>query len=280
MLRKNLFISPFVLLLSVAVFFTGCDGLLDTGSESETGSMEVMLHDAPADYEEVNVFIERVEVNNIEEDTGWVEIGAPQQTFDLLELTNGAMAHLGTAELETGTYEQIRLILSSDGHNVVIDGEPHDMFVPSGEQTGIKLNINAEILPDINYTLLLDFDAARSVVERGTQQSGIEYLLKPVIRATNQAESGNIAGEVSPIEAEPFVYAIEADDTLSSTRADADDGSFTLVGLEEGSYTVAVEPTNEDYQSAVVSDVEVTVGETNDIGTIELIEDDQNGEND
>lgn len=255
--------------LSLSVILVGCDGS-GTGTSGETGTMEVQLHDAPNNYEEVNVFIERVEVNNADTDTGWVEISSPQQSYDLLELTNGATEVLGSKELPAGTYEQIRLILSSDGHSVVVDGQEHSMFVPSGAQTGIKLNVNAEIQPDITYTLLLDFDASRSVVERGNEQSGVEYLLKPVISASNKAETGNIAGVVNPADAEPFVYAIAGSDTLSSTKADTADGSFKLIGLEDGTYTVSVDPTNDNYQSKDTTGVDVTVGDTNDIGTIEL----------
>lgn len=270
MLHQKLLTIPLALLLAASVMLTGCN----TGSDTGTGTLEVMLHDAPANYDAVNVFIESVEVNNAATDTGWVEINSPQQSFDLLELTNGAMAPLGSAQLEAGTYEQIRLILSSGGHSVVVDGIEHDMFIPSGAQTGIKLNVNAEIESDITYTLLLDFDAARSVVERGNEQSGIEYLLKPVIRATSEAITGNIAGVVEPLDAEPFVYAIDNSgaepDTLSSTKASDTDGSFKLVGLEAGTYTVSVAPTNETYQTEDTTGVEVTVGETNELGTITL----------
>lgn len=252
------------IILGFTLLFAGCDAGTDV--DGGTGTLEVMLHDAPANYEQVNVTIESVQVNNTENDTGWVEISSPQQTYDLLELTNGAMAHLGSKELEPGTYEQIRLILSSDGHSVVVGGTEHDLFVPSGAQTGVKLNVNAEIEEDITYTLLLDFDASRSVVERG--QAG--YLLKPVIKATNEAVTGNIAGSVDPVEAQPFVYAIAEGDTLSSTKADTSDGSFKLIGLEDGTYTVSVDPTNDSYQTQDTTGVAVTVGETNDIGTLTL----------
>lgn len=261
---------PFALLLAVSVIFMGCDS--GTNADADMGTMEVLLHDAPADYDEVNVLIESVEVNNSENEEGWVEINNPQQSYDLLELTNGATEVLGSADLPVGTYEQIRLVLSSDGHSVVIDGEEHNMFVPSGGQTGIKLNVNAEIEPDITYTLLLDFDAARSVVVRGDQQSGEDYLLKPVIKATNEAVTGNIAGSVEPVDSNPFVYAIAGEDTLSSTKADTSNGEFQLIGLEEGSYTVSVEPTDETYATENVADVEVTVGETNEIDTITVSE--------
>ncbi|MEX0719252.1 MAG: DUF4382 domain-containing protein [Balneolaceae bacterium] len=257
------FYKLFTALIISSFVAVGC-----TQSDSNVGKLQVLLHDAPASYDEVNVFIERVEVNNGSDEEGWITVGEPQQVFDLLELTNGVLAPLGEVELETGTYEQIRLVLSSDGHSVVKDGESHDMFVPSGSQTGIKLNVNAEIEADIVYVLLLDFDANRSVVVTGNQG----YLLKPVIKATNQALSGNIAGTISPAEAKPIVYVLANGDTLSSTYADTTDGTFRLVGLEEGSYTVSIDPTNTDYQARDTTDVEVVIGETNDLETLELDE--------
>ncbi|MDZ7807001.1 MAG: DUF4382 domain-containing protein [Gracilimonas sp.] len=161
-------------------------------------------------------------------------------------------------------------MLSRDGHSVVTDGVVHDMFIPSGAETGIKLNVNAEIQPDITYTMLLDFDASRSVVVTGTEVSGENYILKPVIKATNQAITGNIEGTVSPADAKPVVYAIANGDTLSSTFADTTSGNFRLIGLEEGSYTVSVDPTNTNYIAKDTLGVTVTVDETNDIGTLEL----------
>lgn len=273
MFSNNILTTIFVLLTTLALLFVSCDSnsSTDPDPDPETGTLEVMLHDAPANYEQVNVFIETVEVNKGQTDEGWIEISTPQQSFDLLTLTNGATEALGSAELEVGTYQQIRLMLSSEGHSVVIDGTEHDMFVPSGDETGIKLNIDADIQSNMTYTLLLDFDAARSIVERGdTSGTGVEYLLKPVIRAYTEAETGNIAGTVEPVDAYAFIYAIAGSDTLSSTKADTTDGTFNLMGLGEGSYTISVDPTNEAYQISDTTGVAVTIGETNDIGTITL----------
>ncbi|PAU92739.1 hypothetical protein CK503_15355 [Aliifodinibius salipaludis] len=270
MTTQKLLQIPFVLLIVTSIVFAGCDSGIN--ADGDTGTMEVLMHDAPANYDEVNVFVERVEVNNSESDEGWIELNSPQQSYDLLELTNGATEVLGSAELPVGTYEQVRLILSSENHSVVVDGKEHSMFVPSGEQTGIKLNVNAEIEPDFTYTMLLDFDAARSVVVRGNQQAGESYLLKPVIKATNEAVTGNIAGAVEPVDSDPFVYAIAGGDTLSSTKADTSNGKFKLIGLEEGSYTVSVDPTNDSYATENVDDVEVSVGETTELETITVPE--------
>ncbi len=272
MLQNRLLNISFVTLFTFSLIFAGCeDNTIGTKADG-TGTLEVLLHDAPANYEEVNVFIKSVEINNGETEEGWETISTPEQSYDLLELVNGATEVLGSAELEAGTYEQIRLILSNNGHSVVVDGTEHDMFVPSGEQTGIKLNVNAEIEPGITYTLLLDFDAARSGVERGNEQSGVKYLLKPVISASNEAVTGNIAGTIEPVDAQPFIYAIADSDTLSSTKADTSDGTFMLIGLEEGTYTVSVDPTNDAYQTSDTTGVEVTVGDTHNIGTVTLSE--------
>jgi hypothetical protein len=271
MLQNKILSLPLTLLFVVAVFFTACDNS-GTGSDGSMGTMTVEMTDAPIDSADaVNVFIERVEVNNAEdEEEGWIVLNEPQQEYNLLELTNGATEVIGSSELEAGTYNQIRLILSEGGHSVEVNGEVHDMMVPSGPQTGIKLNINAVIEPDIEYVLLLDFDASRSVVAAGQPGNAVKYLLKPVIEAKEKAITGNIEGVVDPAEAKPVVYAIANSDTLGSTIADTTSGDFKIIGLEEGSYDVSIDPRNDDYQSETVEDVSVTIGQTNDLGTVEL----------
>lgn len=263
---KNTIQKVFLFSLVVGMAaFTGCS----TDSTPGMGTLEVRMHDAPADYEEVNVFIERVEVNNTTGDEGWQTISEPNEQYNLLELTNGVFEVIGSAELEAGLYPQIRLILSADNNSVVVAGEEHGLFIPSGAQTGVKLNVNAEIQEGIQYTLLLDFDAMRSVVETG-QSENPGFILKPVIRATNEAITGNIGGTISPVEARAAVFAIAGDDTLSTTYADTTNGEFLLVGLEEGTVNVSVEAREDGYTPELIEDVEVTVGETTDLETIEL----------
>ncbi|CAN5445137.1 hypothetical protein BH23BAC3_BH23BAC3_35860 [soil metagenome] len=255
------------MIVTATLLFWGCESTLDSGNGSGKGTMVVKLHDAPVDYDEVNISVARVEVNNTEnESEGWTVISEPNETYNILDLVNGDMAVLADVELEVGTYEQIRLILN-DENTVVIDGESYDLFVPSGVQTGVKLNIDAEIREGIVYTLLLDFDANRSVVKRGVTN---EYNLKPVIRATNEAITGNVSGTVLPVDARAAVFAIQESDTLSTTFADTTSGEFTLVGLKSGSYTVSVEPREEGFEPAALDNVDVTVGETNNVDEIEL----------
>jgi hypothetical protein len=251
---------------AIMLFAIGCS----TSPDTSTGFLEVRMFDAPDNYEQVNVFVERVEMNRAGSEENWQVVSEPEQQYDLLELTNGNFEVIADAELETGTYNQIRLILSRENNNVVIDGQEHSLKIPSGSETGIKLNVNAEIVEGIRYVLLLDFVVNRSVVKTG-QAPSPGYILQPVIRAVSQAESGNIGGSV-PGDAEALITAYLDDEEITSTYADPETGSFLLVGLDEGSYTVVIEPGSENYIGTELDGVEVIIGETNDLGEIELEE--------
>lgn len=260
----NLFTaSLFALVLMIA----GCD----TAPQSETGTLEVRLIDAPIDnVSEVNVVIDSVQVNNSDNEEGWITISEPMQSYDLLKLTNGAYEVLGEVDLEPGTYEQIRLILNPEGNNLVFpDERVEDLFIPSGAQTGVKLNVNAEIEAGFTYTLILDFDASRSVVKAGN--SG-KHLLKPVIKASNEATTGIVSGTVLPADAKSKVMAIVEEDTLTTTLADTTDGTYKLLGLDPGTYRISFEPRVEGYAGTDTTGVEVTAGATTELGTTELEE--------
>lgn len=240
--------------------FTACNSGADT-----TGQFQVNLTDAPADYDEVNVNIESVEVRRGDEngDETWITIMDDPMTVNLLNLSNGNEITLGSQELATGRYTQIRLILGS-GNNLVIDGQNYSLQTPSAQQTGIKLNIDADIQNGESYTLLLDFDAGQSVVKKGTG----DYLLKPVLHAVELSETGSISGSVSPSDFQTYVLATNSEDTLSSYTNDQ--GDFEISALAPGTYDVTFQPENDNYQDTTVTDVNVNSGEDNDIGSITL----------
>ncbi|MDG5767555.1 DUF4382 domain-containing protein [Balneolales bacterium ANBcel1] len=259
--------AAFSLVLIFAV--ASCDDS-STGTSAGKGTLEVLMHDNPGNYQELWIDVQRVEVNNqMDEGTGWIVISEPQEQFNLLELVNGAQVLLGEAELDEGTYRQIRLILG-DNNTLVVDDETYPLKTPSQQQTGLKLYVDAEIREGMTYSLHLDFDVARSVVKRGRGQHENPYLLKPVIRAYSQSETGIISGTVTPAESDPWVYAIAGEDTVSITRSEENTGEFRLLGLLAGTYTVTIEPVAQDFEATEISDVEVTAGEVKELGTIEL----------
>ena len=158
---------------------------------------------------------------------------------------------------------QIRLILG-DNNSIKIDGNEIDLTAPSAQHSGLKLNVHAELTEGITYKILLDFDAARSIVKTGNGK----YNLKPVIRSITEAQSGAIKGVVDSVESIPAVFAIVADDTVATTYAD-ENGKFLLKGVPAGTYTVSFDP-KEGYQGFQKTDVSVTIGSVTDLGTVTL----------
>ena len=262
---KRLLFNTFIA-LSLILLATACD----VSENSSTGTLQVVLTDAPANYESVMIDIQEVRIHDDsdaeDDDSGWRIINDQPIRLDLLELTNGTTEILGEEELEAGTYNQLRLILG-DQNEIVVDGQTIPLTTPSAQQSGLKLNIDAVIEGGIIYRLLLDFDASRSIVKAGN--SGM-YILKPVIKTVNLAETGAIEGDITPIDAQPWIYAIAEEDTLAGTQASAQ-GDFLLIGLTSGTYDLSVSPTDDTLNPTVVANVSVVAPDTTSVGTISLV---------
>ncbi len=141
----------------------------------EAGSVEILLTDAPLDdVDEVYVTFDSVQVQ-AKDAGGWVSVTSTVQTFELLSLQGGLTEPLGLTTLSTGTYGQIRLGLIDAW--LVADGESHDLEIPSGDTSGLKLNHGFEIQGGVRTTITLDFDAAKSIHRTGNGR----YIMRPVI---------------------------------------------------------------------------------------------------
>ena len=170
-----------------AAFIGSCSD--NTESPPQTGTVVVRLTDASAAYEEVHITISDIELSM---PGGWVSIKLDTaKTIDLLEWNNGKSIEIGRQSLSPGKVTQIRLtLLRAD---IRVDGVTYPLDVPSGEQSGLKLNTGFDVVAGVTYELALDFDVQKSIVETGKA----DYKLKPVIRAVPVATSGSISGIVT-----------------------------------------------------------------------------------
>ena len=230
-----------------------------------SGRLTIYLSDSPASFDSVVVCISRVEVHKSGSDStsGWSVINDSSRYFDLLQLMNGASAVLGDTSLTAGKYTQIRLIVE-DGSYVVDGGVRHDLIIPSGSQTGIKLNHSFTIESNKLYELLLDFNVDKSIHITG---NGV-YKLKPTIRVVPIVISGSISGKVLPLAADPVVWTISGVDTVSTFTNG--EGFFKLVGLLEGFYDVTISPADTTYKDSTITDIQVVQNQDTDLGTITL----------
>lgn len=246
--------------IAVGVFM-GCSGG-GAGSDIGNGTLSIGLTDSSTDkYQAVYVTIDEVQVNKSDNsgngNSGWTTVASPQKTYNLLSLINGATEVLGDADLQAGTYRQIRLIAGNQAeseHNFL--GNPHpyanyvilndgsdtaeELKIPSGIQTGIKLTHNFEVLENDTVELVLDFDACRSVIEAGNDK----YLLKPTIKVIETESKSEVAGVVADADTtlplSGVLVSAQISDGLSATVARSSLSSDAQ--NEEGQYTLFLSP--------------------------------------
>ncbi len=251
-------------LLMMLVFFASLFFYNCSNESTNTARVQVLLVDAPGDYDEVNIDIKDILINRTGEENGWESIGNVQQgVYNLLEFTGGAEALLADTELPSGDIKQIRLLLG-DNNTVKIDGEVKKLDTPSAQQSGLKLQLNTTLTDGILYTFILDFDADKSVVKAGN--SG-KYNLKPVIRVTTEATTGAITGKINPFEYLASVSAYNETDSIS-TQTDSL-GKFFLKGVYPGTYKLKITPdTLSGFEPKELENVVVTLGNVTDVGTV------------
>ncbi len=260
-------IAIIIALAFLAVLVTGCSKSSPTSSAG-SGTFQVNMIDSPGNFDAVNIVVDSVQAHIASSDTtsGWVTLNSTPATYNLLQLTNGVNAVIGKATVPAGQYSQVRLFIGS-GSNVVVAGSSFPLTIPSGTQSGLKLNVNSTIQSNITYVLTLDFNASQSIVVTGNPAGG-NFLLKPVIHVITTASNGAITGTVLPDSSRPTVTAFNSADTVS-TIADST-GKFTIGYLASGSYSLQVVPSDTAFADTTITGISVTDGQTNNIGTITL----------
>ncbi|MES2875639.1 MAG: DUF4382 domain-containing protein [Bacteroidota bacterium] len=247
-------------LLSVA-FLGLCIGL-SACNKNESGSemtrVSVKLTDGPGAYDAVFLSIKEVRILSSE---GESSLAVDTKPFNILKFRMGKDTLIASKDVPSGRLQEVRLVLNDTGNSVVINGITYPLTTPSGQSSGVKLKVNETLESGVAYTMLLDFDAAKSIVQTGNGK----YILKPVIRAIPNAVSGAITGTISPAAASPKIYAIAGTDTLG-TISDAT-GKFWFPGVAAGTYKVEIIPVS-PYVNKTISDVVVVTGSTKDLGTI------------
>ena len=239
------------------------------------GTLHLSIGDAPScGYDAVNITVQKVRVHQssaaADGDAGWSEIVlAPAKRVDLLALTNGVLAELGQTQLPAGKYTQLRLVLAANdathpfANSVVPSGGSEvALTTPSGQQSGIKANIDIEVAANQLADFVIDFDACKSIVKAGN--SG-KYLLKPVIQVVPHFVSG-VAGFVhsSLLVAGAGISLQQAGVPVKSTVADSR-GFFLLQPVAPGSYDIVISAPGR--ATAVVTGVPVAMNIVTTVNT-------------
>jgi hypothetical protein len=224
-----------------------------SSASADSGTLRLALTDAPAcGYDAVNVTIQKIRVNQSssasDTDSGWSEVVLnPAVRVNLLNLTNGVLSELGQTPLPTGKYTQLRLVLADNSgtnplaNSVVLTSDKTEVALktPSGQQSGVKANVDIDIAANQMADFVLDFNACKSVVVAGG--SG-QYLLKPVVSVIPRYVSG-VAGFVDPAALTNGYASVSLQQggvVIKATAPDSITGKFLLQPVAPGSYTLVL----------------------------------------
>lgn len=168
---SKIVLSAVAVALTVGAITTGCKK-----SSPQSGYMTVSMTDAPADFVKVNVDVTGFEIHH--ENSGWISLPINQGIYNLLDLRNNVSVILAShVDIPIGKINQIRLILGNN-NSLQDSTTTYPLTIPSGSETGLKINIDQVIMSNQNLDLLVDFDAAASIVDKGNGT----YSLKPVLK--------------------------------------------------------------------------------------------------
>ena len=188
-------------LLSLALLLTACDS-----SSTGNGTLNLNITDAPVDSAaKVVVSFSGV---SIKPESG------PAYDIDFIDNNNNPLVKsidllsqqgpnseplLVNHSLAAGHYEWMRLNviasqMTTDTYIELDNGSQHPLYVPSGDQTGLKLNRGFDISDGGAATFTIDFDLRKSVLM--PNQHSMAYKLKPTLRIVQNDNVGHISGMV------------------------------------------------------------------------------------
>lgn len=147
-------------------------------------NLRISLTDAPArDLKNVFVNVDYIELFIRKNETSArIRVGQGLGLVDLLTLRNGVLLPIEDVDLAPGvSITQIRLVLNSqNNHSIRGDDSRCEMQTPSAQRSGVKIHLAQPVTLEQGrqYSMVLDFDAGKSVVVKGNG----DCLLKPVLK--------------------------------------------------------------------------------------------------
>lgn len=243
--------------IAMTVALSACSG--GGGGGSETGRLSLAVTDAPVDdASSVVVQFSGVAFKRAGAAAEVVKdlIPTPRQ-LDFLQYQDGRAALLlDGVSLPAGDYEWVRLIVDNqsgvrDSYVVLSSGEECELRVPSGAESGLKLNRGFTLPADGSVALTIDFDLRKSIHAPPGQVGAAAactqgYLMRPTLRIVDDANVGAIAGHVdSALVTEqclPKVYVFSGAGVVPDDIEEADGADplvVASVAVENGSTAYA-----------------------------------------
>ena len=248
MMRVFKLMAYAIFALLIAFLLAACGGGGGGGSSGGTGLVSFAITDSPVtDAQNVVVSFDCLELKSANSGRITFEFDPPEK-IDLLQLQGNEFAKLITDELvPSGQYQWARLCVISDKENdqdsyvILKNNAQFPLYVPSGEQSGLKINTNYFVSQDGSTSYTIDFDLLKSLHD---PQGFPAYILRPTLRLMKNDQVGSISGTVLQDtcigigddidDAAVYVFSgdVAPDDQNSADTTDIDPVTTAIVKLD------------------------------------------------
>lgn len=265
---NNRFAGP-VATIAVALIATSCGGggaeSGATFSANTNGILSIAVTDAPVDNA-AKVVVKFTAIEVKPQGGNALSFDIPDRSIDLLALAGGASTTILDGQtLPAGNYEWVRLLIDAQQNSMssfieLRTGQQFPLFIPSGDEVGLRLNRGFTIAANGRSDFTIDFDLRQSVHAPPGQSPN--YILRPTLRIVDNLRVGVVTGTVPaaliPVNCTPFIYVFSGSsvvpddidlapapdvDPLVSVPVNLDSATgqyrFRVPFLEVGSYTAA-----------------------------------------
>lgn len=292
---KNLKTLITALVVTTGFIFSSCD---DNNNDEMNGqgSVRVEATDAAVDAENISgVYLSVDEVQVIANGAvkNSITFSEPE-TFNLMAYQNGQTKLLGEADVDAGSYDEIRFVLTSTTQAWVeyTDNTTKEIEVPNGSSSGYSITGDFEVLANGMTEVVADVDLRKALVKK----SNGDFMLRSTARLISKAEAGSIQGNVDMSDyadadkvvvyaylkgtyseaenSEPAEGRSRFEGSVNSAVA-ATTGNFTLAFMPEGEYELIIAEYKKDalsneteFEAAAKVEVQIS-GEVMSVFTVE-----------
>ena len=206
----------------VAIALTGCGGSGSDPAEEGMGVLNLSVSDAGIDAVKVCIKFDGVQIKPAGEDQP-IEITLDEPVTVNLLANQGANAQpIIYEQIPAGTYQWIRLMvdaargndagsmdtdrmneecLADDGSYLLTENEHYSLFIPSGDQSGLKLIKDIIVPVNASGDYTAEWDLGKSFI--APPGLAPDALMKPVVKLVANNEVGTLVGQVADGLANP-----------------------------------------------------------------------------
>lgn len=163
----------------IAVSTTQANGLNNSEKPGSkiNGNLQVKISDSKTNSFGIVIEITKVEIYS--EKNGWIALNDYQQSIASAGFTKGNESLLANAEIPVAVYSKLRLTFGTTNSIYTVSGNEsrtsYLSFANNAERS-VEIDINQQILPGKNNTIMIDFDTSTSV-----SVSDDTYFIQPVM---------------------------------------------------------------------------------------------------